>query len=114
MWFARVVYERDAWDERIDGLCASGGNVSIIGVYGPPWNLVDIGTAMNKGLTLRMNQCNVRRYMPHLLKHIREGRIDAKGIITHRFPLNDAPKAYRTFSDKKDGCVKCVLTPAAA
>jgi threonine dehydrogenase-like Zn-dependent dehydrogenase len=90
-----------------------GGNVSIIGVYGPPWNLVDIGTAMNKGLTLRMNQCNVRRYMPHLLKHIREGRIDAKAIITHRFPLNDAPKAYDIFSDKKDGCVKCVLTPAA-
>jgi len=90
-----------------------GGNVSIIGVYGPPWNLVPIGTAMNKGLTLRMNQCNVRRYMAHLLKHIREGRIDAKGLITHRFPLKDAPKAYRIFSDKKDGCVKCVLTPAA-
>ena len=90
-----------------------GGNVSIIGVYGPPWNLVNIGTAMNKGLTLRMNQCNVRRYMPHLLKHIREVRIDAKAIITHRFPLEDAPKAYQIFSDKKDGCVKCVLTPAA-
>lgn len=91
-----------------------GGNVSIVGVYGPPWNLLNIGTAMNKGLTLRMNQCNVRRYMPHLLKHIREGRIDAKGIITHRFPLEDAPKAYQLFSDKKDGCVKCVLLPHAA
>jgi threonine dehydrogenase-like Zn-dependent dehydrogenase len=91
-----------------------GGNVSIIGVYGPPWNLIDIGTAMNKGLTMRMNQCNVRRYMAHLLKHIREGRIDAKGIITHRFPLDQAPKAYQLFSDKKDGCVKCVLTPRAA
>lgn len=90
-----------------------GGNVSIIGVYGPPWNLVDIGAAMNKGLTLRMNQCNVRRYMPHLLKHIREGRIDAKGVITHRFPLEKAPEAYRIFSGKKDNCVKCVLTPAA-
>ena len=88
-----------------------GGNVSIIGVYGPPWNLVDIGTAMNKGLTLRMNQCNVRRYMPHLLKHIREGRIDAKGIISHRFPLEKAPHAYDIFSGKQDNCVKCVLMP---
>ncbi len=50
-----------------------GGNVSIIGVYGPPWNLINIGSAMNKGLTLRMNQCNVRRYMPHLLEHIAVG-----------------------------------------
>jgi len=93
------------------GAVRKGGNVSIIGVYGPPWNLVNIGTAMNKGLTLRMNQCNVRRYMPHLLEHIRAGRIDAKGIITHRFDLDDAPKAYHLFEAKKDGCIKCVLRP---
>ncbi|MBZ4409753.1 zinc-dependent alcohol dehydrogenase [Myxococcus faecalis] len=91
-----------------------GGNVSIVGVYGPPWNVMPIGTAMNKGLTLRMNQCNVRRYMPHLLKHIREGRIDAKAIITHRFGLEDAPEAYHLFAQKRDGCVKCVLTPGHA
>lgn len=91
-----------------------GGNVSIVGVYGPPWNLVDIGTAMNKGLTLRMNQCNVKRYMEHLLDHIRAGRIDAKGIITHRFSLEDAPHAYHLFAQKQDGCVKCVLTPGVS
>jgi threonine dehydrogenase-like Zn-dependent dehydrogenase len=90
-----------------------GGTVSIIGVYGPPWNMIPIGVAMNKGLTLRMNQCNVRRYMPHLLKHIREGRVDAKGIITHRFSLEDAPHAYHVFAQKRDGCVKCVLDPHA-
>jgi threonine dehydrogenase-like Zn-dependent dehydrogenase len=88
-----------------------GGTVSIIGVYGPPWNMVAIGTAMNKGLTLRMNQCNVKRYMPHLLEHIRAGRIDAKGIITHRFPLAEIPRAYELFEKKRDGCIKCVLLP---
>ncbi|WP_373046147.1 zinc-dependent alcohol dehydrogenase [Vulgatibacter sp.] len=87
------------------------GRVSIIGVYGPPFNLVSIGTAMNKGLTLRMNQCNVHRYQQHLLEHIRSGRIDARGIITHRLPLEQAPYAYQIFSDKKDGCIKCVLVP---
>jgi threonine dehydrogenase-like Zn-dependent dehydrogenase len=88
-----------------------GGNVSIVGVYGPPWNLVPIGTAMNKGLTLRMNQCNVKRYVPHLLKHIREGRIDARRIITHRFPLQRAPEAYHLFEKRAEGCIKCVLLP---
>jgi len=87
------------------------GNVSIVGVYGPPWNLVPIGTAMNKGLTLRMNQCNVKRYVPHLLKHIREGRIDARRIITHRFPLSGAREAYHLFEKRTDGCIKCVLLP---
>ena len=90
-----------------------GGVVSVIGVYGPPWNLIPIGTAMNKGLTLRMNQCNVRRYMPHLLELIQKGQIDARRIISHRFPLEDAPRAYQMFSDKKDGCIKCVLMPHA-
>lgn len=88
-----------------------GGNVSIVGVYGPPWNLVPIGTAMNKGLTLRMNQCNVKRYVPHLLKHIRDGRIDARRIITHRFPLQRAPEAYHLFEKRSRGCIKCVLLP---
>jgi threonine dehydrogenase-like Zn-dependent dehydrogenase len=91
-----------------------GGNVVIIGVYGPPYNAVDIGTAMNKGLTLRMNQANVKRYMPHLLEHIRAGRLDAQGIITHRVPLEDAADAYRIFDRKLDDCVKCVLIPPSA
>jgi threonine dehydrogenase-like Zn-dependent dehydrogenase len=91
-----------------------GGHVSIIGVYGPPWNFVDIGSAMNKGLTLRMGQCNVKRYMPHLLEHIRAGRIDSTGLITHRFSLEDAPKAYHIFASKLDDCVKCVLMPHAS
>ncbi len=88
-----------------------GGVVSVIGVYGPPFNLVPMGDIMNKGLTLRAGQCNVRRYMPRLLEHIREGRVDAKGIISHRFPLEEAPKAYHLFANKLDDCVKCVLMP---
>lgn len=87
-----------------------GGTVVLIGVYGPPWNIVPIGTAMNKNLTLRMGQCNTRRYMPHLLEHIRSGRVDAKAIISHRFPLDQAPHAYEIFASKADSCRKVVLT----
>ena len=88
-----------------------GGTVVLIAVYGPPWNLVNIGTAMNKGLSLQMGQCNVKRHLPHLLAHIRAGRFDAKALITHRFPLEDAEEAYRLFDEKRDGVIKCVLIP---
>lgn len=91
-----------------------GGNVVIVGVYGPPYNAIDIGTAMNKGLTMRMNQANCKRYMPHLLEHIRAGRIDAQGIISHRIPLEEAADAYRLFDKKLDNCTKCVLIPPNA
>jgi threonine dehydrogenase-like Zn-dependent dehydrogenase len=87
------------------------GTVSIVGVYGPPWNLVPVGVAMNKGLTVRAAQCSVRRYMPHLLEHIRAGRIDARALITHRLPLDDAPKAYHLFASKQDDGLKFVLLP---
>lgn len=86
-----------------------GGTVVVIGVYGPPWNLVPIGTAMNKNLTIRSGQCNVKRYMPHLLDYIRDGTLDAKSIISHRMPLEDAPHAYDLFARKQDGCRKVVL-----
>jgi threonine dehydrogenase-like Zn-dependent dehydrogenase len=91
-----------------------GGNISIVGVYGPPWNLLPIGTAMNKNVTMRMGQCNVRRYMPRLIDHIQSGRVDAQGIITHRFPLEAVDEAYRIFSKKEDGCIKAVLIPPQA
>ena len=87
------------------------GTVSIVGGYGPPANLVPIGVAMNKGLTLRMGQASVKRYMPHLLEHVRGGRLDPRGLITHRLPLEHAPRAYDLFDRKEDGCVKCVLMP---
>ncbi len=89
------------------------GVVSIVGVYGPPANLVPIGVAMNKGLTFRMSQANVKRYLPRLLEHVRAGRIDARALITHRFRLEHAPRAYDIFDSKEDGCVKCVLLPQA-
>jgi threonine dehydrogenase-like Zn-dependent dehydrogenase len=91
-----------------------GGNVVLVGVYGPPFNLVNIGAAMNKGLTLRMAQCNVKRYMPRLLEHIRAGRIDPKAVISHRVPLEHATEAYHLFENKLDKCVKCVLIPPLA
>jgi threonine dehydrogenase-like Zn-dependent dehydrogenase len=88
-----------------------GGNVSIIGVYGPPFVAAALGQAMNRGLTLRMNQCNVHRYLPHLLDHIRAGRVDPKAIISHRVPLEEAPEAYRMFAEKRDEVIKVVLVP---
>jgi threonine dehydrogenase-like Zn-dependent dehydrogenase len=92
----------------------NGGDVVLIGVYGPPWNAVPIGVAMNKALTLRMAQCHARRYMPHMLEHVRAGRINAKGLATHRVPLEEAPAAYEMFANKRDNCVKIILVPPKA
>ena len=88
-----------------------GGNVSIVGVYGPTFNAVPIGNAVNKGLTLRMNQASVKRHLPRLIEHIQAGRIEPRRIITHRMPLEEVADAYHLFANKLDGCIKTVLIP---
>jgi threonine dehydrogenase-like Zn-dependent dehydrogenase len=91
-----------------------GGNVSIVGVYGPTFNFVPIGNALNKGLTLRMNQASVKRHLPRLIEHIRAGRLNPKEIITHRVPLEEVSDAYHIFSGKLDNCIKTILIPPNA
>jgi threonine dehydrogenase-like Zn-dependent dehydrogenase len=88
-----------------------GGVVSIVGVYGPTFNAVPIGNAINKGLTLRMNQASVKRHLPRLIEHIEAGRIAPHEIITHHMPLEEVADAYHLFSSKLDGCIKTVLVP---
>jgi threonine dehydrogenase-like Zn-dependent dehydrogenase len=91
-----------------------GGTVSIVGVYGPTFNAVPIGNAINKGLTLRMNQASVKRHLPRLIEHIQAGRIKPSEIITHRFALEDIADAYHMFSSKLDQMIKPVLVPSSA
>lgn len=86
-----------------------GGIVSIVGVYGPTDNLVPIGNVVNKGLTIRANQASVKRMLPKLIKHIENGILNPKGLITHRMHLKDAADAYHIFSAKLDNCIKPVL-----
>ncbi len=91
--------------------CRKGGAVSLAGVYGGFIDKMPMGAAFNKGLTLRMGQTHVPRFLKPLLRRIEEGEIDPSFVITHRLPLDEAPAAYRMFREKDDGCIKVVLTP---
>ena len=91
--------------------CRNFGTVSIVGVYGGFLDKIPMGSAMNRGLTFRMAQTPVQRYLPDLLARIENGDIDPSFVITHQAPLADGPELYKTFRDKQDGCIKVVLKP---
>lgn len=93
--------------------CRKGGTLSISGVYGGIADKVPLGAIMNKALTIKTGQTHVHKYVPELLDHIRQGRIDPSFVVTHRLPLTEAPHAYKIFREKQDRCVKVVLDPAA-
>ncbi|WP_168704138.1 alcohol dehydrogenase catalytic domain-containing protein [Gordonia paraffinivorans] len=86
-----------------------GGTVSVIGAYGPIFSAVKFGDALNKGLTINMNQCPVKRQWPRLFDHIRNGYLKPNDIVTHRIPLEHIAEGYHSFSSKLDGCVKPII-----
>jgi threonine dehydrogenase-like Zn-dependent dehydrogenase len=91
--------------------CRKGGTVSIPGVYGGLLDKVPFGAAFAKGLTFRMGQTHVHRYLRPLLQRIRAQEIDPSFIVSHRLPLSQTPEAYRMWNDKTDDCTKIVLVP---
>jgi threonine dehydrogenase-like Zn-dependent dehydrogenase len=82
-----------------------GGVVSVVGVYGPTDNLVPMGNVVNKGITIRANQASVKRLLPRLIEHVREGRLNL-------VPLEEVSDAYHIFSAKLDQCIKTILIPS--
>jgi threonine dehydrogenase-like Zn-dependent dehydrogenase len=91
--------------------CRNGGTVSVIGVYGGFVDKFPMGSLMNRSLTLRTGQCHVQRYMKPLLERIEKGEIDPSFVITHRLPLDEAPRGFDMFMNKEDDCLKVVLKP---
>jgi threonine dehydrogenase-like Zn-dependent dehydrogenase len=91
--------------------CRKGGIVSIPGVYGGFIDKFPLGAAFAKGLTFKMGQTHVHKYMRPLLELIRRGDIDPSFVITHEFSLDQAPYAYDIFKNKRDECIKVVMKP---
>ncbi|MGV1905426.1 zinc-dependent alcohol dehydrogenase [Agrobacterium cavarae] len=120
-----------SWDSRIDRIkvatfmgtdrphvlrqaihcCRNFGTVSIVGIYGGFLDKIPMGSAINRGLTFRMAQTPVQRYLPMLMDRVLKGDIDPSFVITHRATLEEGPGLYETFKNKDDGCIKVVIKP---
>ena len=92
---------------------AKAGTLGIIGVYPPSMQHFPIGQAMNKNLTLKMGNCDHRRYIPMLVDLVETGAVTPTKILTQREPLTDVIAAYEAFDTRQPGWVKVELIPAA-
>ena len=48
--------------------------------------------------------------MQELIPVVQAGKYDLVSILSHRLPLAEGSEAYRLFDEKRDGCIKVVLT----
>lgn len=88
-----------------------GGRVSVLGVYATDYAGFPLGQMLDKGIAMKIGQVPVHNYIDELMARVVRGELDTTDIITHRLPLDEAPRAYAMFNAKEDGCVKVVLQP---
>ena len=88
-----------------------GGKVSIPGVYGGMTDKFPVGAMMEKGLQIRSGQTHVQKYTRKLLTMIEDGTLDTTFLISHRLPLDEAPRGYKNFKEQQNEWTKVVLKP---
>ena len=89
-----------------------GGTISLSGVYGGMADPMPMLTLFDKQIQLRMGQANVWNWVEDILPLLTdEDPLGVDSFATHKVPLAEAPQAYETFQDKKDGAVKMVFQP---
>lgn len=94
----------------VDAL-AKAGSLGIIGVYPETVESFPIGKAMNKNLTLKMGNCNHRKYIPELIELVRSGAISPAQILTQARALDNVIDAFKAFDQREPGWVKVGLEP---
>lgn len=97
--------------ERCFDAVRRGGTVTVVGVYGTPFDNFPLHQWFDKGIKLRGGQALVHNYIDHLIDLVQTGKVTLEDIITHKVSLADAPKMYDIFNKKEDNCVKVVLKP---
>jgi L-iditol 2-dehydrogenase len=98
----------DASIEQAAAMCRLGGRLVLVGIPGDDHLAMKHSTARRKGLTVRL--C---RRMKHVHRRaidlILRGRVDLAGLVSHRFPLAQAPEAFRMNAAYEGGVVKVMV-----
>jgi threonine dehydrogenase-like Zn-dependent dehydrogenase len=115
---ARPMVDKLAID-RLDALHTAikgtrrGGTLSVSGVYGGEVDPMPMMEMFDRGLTIRMGQCHVKRWIDDILPLVTDDSdpLGTEDLATHVLPLEEAPHGYDIFQKKTDSCIKVVLTP---
>jgi len=91
-------------------LVRSGGIISSVGVCNDDHLAFSPVEAYNKNVTYTIGRCPARFMMDQLIPLVQQKKYDITSIFTHRMKLKDGSYGYSIFSEKKDHCLKVLLT----
>ena len=90
-------------------IVAPGGHVANIGVHGKSAEL-RLADLWSKNVTITTRLVDTES-TPLLLKTVQSGKVEPRSLITHRFRLKDAMKAYDTFGNaEKEHVLKVIMS----
>lgn len=88
-----------------------GGAISAPGVHNEPHLAITPGQLYDKNLTYRAGRAPARAYMERVLTKLRARQLDLGGMFSHRMTLEEAPRGYEIFDQKRERCTKVLLAP---
>jgi L-iditol 2-dehydrogenase len=65
-------------------------------------------TARRKGLTIKLSR-RMKHVYPRAIELVSSGAVDVDGLVSHRFPLTEAPHAFALNAAYEDRVVKIVI-----
>jgi alcohol dehydrogenase len=86
-----------------------GGTLEVIG-FGTPTYELSMTDLFMKNLTIGSGLVPAN-HMARLIELIHKGKLNLRFLATHTKPLNDIVEGYDIFGNKKDNCIKWVVTP---
>lgn len=88
-----------------------GGRIVLVGIPQGDRFALSSSTARRKGLTLKFSR-RMGLVYSRAIEMVRAGRVRVAPLVTHRFPLEQAPDAFALLDGYRDGVVKAIITVA--
>jgi L-iditol 2-dehydrogenase len=85
-----------------------GGRIVVVGVHGEPVDL-NVGLIQDWELDVYGSLMYTREDFEQALDLISRGRVETQSFITHRFPLEEAARAYETLDDPDARALKALI-----
>lgn len=89
-----------------------GGRVVLVGIPGDDHLALKASTARRKGLTLVLSR-RMKHVYPRAIRLAEQGRVDLRGLVSHRFPLKRAVEAFQLNAAYQDKVVKVMVESGA-
>ncbi|GIU98691.1 MAG: glutathione-dependent formaldehyde dehydrogenase [Actinomycetota bacterium] len=87
-----------------------GGRVAVVGMYAGEQVSAPLGVWWARALDVRFaGICPVHAWWERAMEDLRAGRIDPTPLVSHRLPLEEAPKGYELFDARR--ATKVLLVP---